>query len=313
MPDFGNIQSTMQAAPGMGAGSGGGRPPGKEPSLDLQPPQELARLARSLWSQFDEREASPERISRALALLPELCSVLDDTVRELSELRAKADRDRRFVSHEVRKRVHLANLALYRWGHLDDEERTSEESDRLLDALTRALEQLPRVVDDLWCDEDEDSEAPARKRPRPIRQVVEEILTETHPLAAERKVRLDAVGPLPEAPIDSGSLEVVLLNLVHNALSHLDHEKPERWAQVAVEAEDGGWCFSVLDNGVGIPEELQERVFEERVQGDGDHSGDGLGLTLARRLVEDNGGRIWLESREGDGTVVRFFWPSQEI
>ena len=67
------------------------------------------------------------------------------------------------------------------------------------------------------------------------------------------------------------------------------------------------WRISVADNGVGIPEAMQDRVFEQFVRAHPDVAdGTGLGLSIARAAVEQIGGRIWLESEHGEGTTFFF-------
>ena len=215
------------------------------------------------------------------------------------------ERYRSFLSHEMRSRLHLIRLALYQWDLLPGE--LEPEDERLMSTLHTATEQLARLAEDL---RPRGSSVPDARSSRPIREVVEELVQEAHPLATQQDAHLEALEPLPEAPVDGGRLELVLFNLIDNALRHLDPDKPERWTQVAVEPFAEGWRFSVIDNGVGIPEPLRSRVFDERVRGEGDVRGDGLGLALARCVVEEQGGRIWIESREGRGTAVRFDWPS---
>ncbi|MEJ5187563.1 MAG: sensor histidine kinase, partial [Candidatus Geothermincolales bacterium] len=80
--------------------------------------------------------------------------------------------------------------------------------------------------------------------------------------------------------------------------------------EVSVEAADEGAMVSVMDRGVGIAEEHRERVFERfyQVEEAQHHSkpGLGLGLFLAKRIVEEHGGRIWHEPRPGGGSIFRF-------
>jgi two-component system phosphate regulon sensor histidine kinase PhoR len=73
---------------------------------------------------------------------------------------------------------------------------------------------------------------------------------------------------------------------------------------------------SVADQGIGIPEEHQARIFERFYQVDGSarrrFGGTGLGLTIAKRIVEDHGGRIWVESKPRKGSVFYFVIPKSK-
>ena len=123
----------------------------------------------------------------------------------------------------------------------------------------------------------------------------------------------------PEVPAtlvgDPHRLNQVLVNLINNAIKFT--EQGQVFLQV-VPSEEGGWGgddyyllqFSVFDTGVGISLEGQERVFERFTQADGSTTrqfgGSGLGLTICKHLVALMGGRIWVESEPGKGTIFRF-------
>lgn len=110
----------------------------------------------------------------------------------------------------------------------------------------------------------------------------------------------------------SSLLEQVFQNLISNAIKY---RKPGVAPQIHVSAryEDGAWLFSVSDNGIGIPAEFRERVFIafQRLHGQ-EIPGTGLGLTLVRKVAEAHGGKVWVESEEGQGSVFWLRLPSPE-
>ncbi|MEX2011148.1 MAG: ATP-binding protein [Chloroflexota bacterium] len=134
-------------------------------------------------------------------------------------------------------------------------------------------------------------------------------------LFAERQgVRLTvaAAPAVPRVRGDEARLGQVLINLLHNAVKFSPTGGD---VTVRVEARDGEVVTSVEDRGVGIPTALQGRVFERfykvdraRVRG----GGTGLGLSIARHVVEQHGGRIWVESEEGRGSTFSFALPIAE-
>ena len=112
------------------------------------------------------------------------------------------------------------------------------------------------------------------------------------------------------AVADPGRVEQVLSNLVSNADKY---SPPESAIGVSVEAAGAEIVVTVTDEGPGIPEDQQEIIFE-RFRRLGHHltrptSGTGLGLFIARRLVEAMGGRIWVESQVGHGSSFKFTLP----
>jgi signal transduction histidine kinase len=116
--------------------------------------------------------------------------------------------------------------------------------------------------------------------------------------------------PLPTVRCDPVRAGSVLQNLVSNAVKYND--KPEKWIEIGwldPETEGGPAVLYVRDNGIGIPEKHWDSIFRifKRLHGrDRFGGGSGAGLTIARKLVERHGGRIWLESAPGEGTTFFF-------
>lgn len=111
---------------------------------------------------------------------------------------------------------------------------------------------------------------------------------------------------LPPVKADSDKIRIVLTNLIGNALKFTPQNgKIEVFAYLR-----GRFVYvSVKDNGIGIPREYHERIFERFVQVKKDINdgvGSGLGLAIAKKIVELHGGDIWVESKEGDGSTFTF-------
>jgi two-component system phosphate regulon sensor histidine kinase PhoR len=132
-------------------------------------------------------------------------------------------------------------------------------------------------------------------------------------LFAERqglRLVVDVPDGLPKVRGDEARIGQVVVNLLHNAVKFSADEGGE--VAVRARADDGEVIVSVADEGVGIPKNDQGRIFERfykvdraRVRG----GGTGLGLSIARNVLQQHGGRIWVESEEGVGSTFSFALP----
>jgi two-component system phosphate regulon sensor histidine kinase PhoR len=113
---------------------------------------------------------------------------------------------------------------------------------------------------------------------------------------------------LPEIAVDSSRLQQVLVNLIHNAIKFTS---PGGRIEVSAHAEEKFVIFSVQDSGIGIPPDDLARIFERFYKADRARTsgGTGLGLSICRHLVEAHGGKIWAESRPGEGSTFFFSIP----
>ncbi|MCB9587571.1 MAG: PAS domain S-box protein [Polyangiaceae bacterium] len=113
------------------------------------------------------------------------------------------------------------------------------------------------------------------------------------------------VGELPVVWADEGQLEQLFQNLLGNALKFRS-EEPR--IEVSAERVAGEWLFRVADNGIGIDPQFASRVFQmfQRLHGRERYSGSGIGLSIAKRIVERHGGNIWLDSSVAQGTTFCF-------
>ena len=144
---------------------------------------------------------------------------------------------------------------------------------------------------------------------------VDAVLSALEQRLAPRLLEQDAAierEPLPSAMLDKPRLDDLFSVLLDNALIHarpLDPAQPFR-IRISGERGDGLSRYRVSDNGPGIRAEYRERVFEifERLTAGGE-SGSGIGLSIARRIVESRHGRIWIEQAEQGGTAVVFELP----
>jgi two-component system sensor histidine kinase KdpD len=140
-------------------------------------------------------------------------------------------------------------------------------------------------------------------------QLVAQALEE---LPESGSIQVSARADLPLVSVDAVQIQRALVNVLENALRESPPGEP---VHVRVSATRQELLIRITDHGPGIPEEERERIFEpfHRVPGGPDQRGPGLGLAIARGFAEANGGRLWVESRPGQGASFVLALPAVEL
>jgi len=284
--------------------------------------EEARAFARQVPAEY--AIAVAERLYRALM---DITRITASTFRE-EGFRDRRDRARllggfgRDLAHELRNRLAAADASLQVLAHDLRGPRDAGDSDpagesplrslrteRALKALGVALHRIKGVADDVHSLAiAQGSEESAQGRRLPLRTLLEETVEELAGLAAEKGVRLEIQEVIPEVQVDATRVELVLINLLGNAIKYSDDSKVDRWVRIAVQRQEPAhWRIGVADNGVGIPESMQPLVFEQFVRAHPEVAdGTGLGLAIARAAIDQLHGAIWLQSEPGSGTTFYF-------
>ena len=261
-----------------------------------------------------------QRVTRANRAL--LRTTVDTFVAEYtSAIQERNERIRAFnrmASHELRTplgTLMFAAAALEQRSVATDPVRLARVSEAIrgnTERLSRLVENLQRIV--------RLSESPDGPNVQEIEVgvIANDIRTQIEDMAAARGVTIEIDQQLPALVIDPARLELILINLLSNAIKYSDPAKPNPFVQIACaagECPDGHVRLLVRDNGLGVPEELQEGIFERFTRAhahlDDTHgvSGAGLGLAIVAECVDAVGGRIRCHSTLGEGTVFDLVLP----
>lgn len=118
---------------------------------------------------------------------------------------------------------------------------------------------------------------------------------------------------LPQVTGDPTQFVQLLQNLISNALKYRRHVAPR--IHIGVEDKTREWQFSVRDNGEGIDPKQFDRIFQifQRLYAEDERPGAGIGLSICKRIVERHGGRIWVDSTLGEGSVFYFTIPKKQL
>jgi two-component system sensor histidine kinase KdpD len=154
----------------------------------------------------------------------------------------------------------------------------------------------------------------ALARSAAVDAIVSEALRRAASVLRHHRTTVDVAPDLPPVSVDPAAVAEVVYMLLDNASKYSPEGTTIRIA--ATEMDDHHVRLSVVDSGPGIPADLRERVFDKffRIPGrevrDQNRSGIGLGLPIARRIVESQAGRIWIEAGAAGGTAVVMALPA---
>lgn len=257
-----------------------------------------AALARG-----DLQARAPERGPAELAELAHSFNAMGENLERLFDSRRELVA---WASHDLR--TPLANMQAM----LEALEDGLGDPSEYVPAMRDQVRALSRLVDDLFELARIDADALTLELRRlPIAPVISSSLRGVEAEARLRHVRLaSAVDEALTARFAPEKVERVLMNLLTNALRHTPGDGS---VAVSVESLLDEVRVAVEDTGDGLDAEARERMFERFWRGDRSRTsrGAGLGLAIARGLVEAHGGRIWAEDREGGGARVCFTLPAR--
>jgi two-component system sensor histidine kinase KdpD len=175
-----------------------------------------------------------------------------------------------------------------------------EEADRLSVLVTEAI-QMARI---------EAGRVHLQRENYSLHDLVEPTLDKLRPVLDDRHIDVKLPSELPPVWVDRELIEIALRQLIDNALKYSPRDSP---VSVGAERSDDRVIVSVADRGPGIPEEEQSRIFEKFYRAEASRHqipGAGLGLVIAREIIQVHGGEISVESKPGEGSIFRFSLPT---
>ena len=259
------------------------------------------------------------RVSQAVEIIRQttMMHFLHLSAERVREREERLRRFNRMVSHELKNHVGAIKGAavLLREPWLDDEQRV-----RFQVMISDNAAGLERVLTNLEALSRLDSESRQRRNVL-LPQAAAEAARQLRRAAEARGVKIRIAEGLPTVEVDAAVVELCLVNYLSNAIKYSDASKKERWVEIrgelqfGVQPTGGELIVRVQDNGIGVPPQAREKLYEQFYRAHGDTvtgvEGSGLGLSIVRETVESMDGRAWAEFPDEGGTVFAFSLPSR--
>lgn len=229
-------------------------------------------------------------------------------IRELGRMNRDLDEFASIVSHDLK--APLRAIGFLARTLMDDEGGRMEEAgkEKVMHIMERTGK-MSRLIDGILA-YSRSTRGRSEKRPVDLAAEVPRIIDMLSPPVT---VRVTIDDELPVVSCERTQIRQVFQNLVQNAIDFMD--KPE--GEVRITCRPGGdhWAFGVADNGPGIEERHFERIFKifQTVRGGEHAAGSGIGLAIVKRIVEDHGGSVRVESEKGQGSTFLFTLPRHDV
>ena len=234
---------------------------------------------------------------------------LKESAKEIIILNEQLEQYAHITSHDLKEPLR----AIYSFADLFAKKykgKLDKDGDEYIDIIidgTKRMEKLINALMEYTC-------VGSNKKPfakTDCNKLLEIILRNLKVAISESNAKVDC-DSLPEVFAEENQIAILFQNLIGNAIKYCKNEKPE----IKINAKQNGneWLFSIKDNGIGIPKEHRERIFQifQRLHGRDKYEGTGIGLAICKRIVDLHGGKIWVESEEGKGSTFYFTLPIEQ-
>ena len=245
---------------------------------------------------------------KAEEALEKLNKDLESAVRQLRHTNKELQQFAYIAAHDLKTPLRAIGV-LAHWISTDYADKFDEQGREQVELLVDRAERMSMLVDSLL--EYSRTGQPSRRQEQvDLNAVLSEVIAVIDP---PENIEITVENDLPTVVCDRTRMTQVFGNLLSNAVKYTD--KPKGRITVGC-AEDGGfWRFSVADNGPGIEQKYFEKIFKifQTLSPRDGARGTGIGLAIVKKIVELNNGRVWLESKPGEGSTFFFTLPKQEF
>ena len=266
--------------------------------------QEQINIVREVAAQLAIAISQANLLARVKQHAAELESRVRERTAELQAANQELESFSYSVSHDLRAPLRAVD-GYARMLEEDYRERLDEEGRRLLRVVRDSSARMGRLIDDLLAFSRLSRQQPAARRVE-MAALVAEAAAEAR---GESRAALD-LAPLPDADADRAMLKQVWLNLIGNAFKY-SAKRADARVEIGARQEIGEVVYWVRDNGVGFDMRYAAKLYGvfQRLHRAEEFPGTGVGLAIVQRVVSRHGGRVWAESKLGEGACFYFSLP----
>jgi len=262
---------------------------------------ELASANKVLESEITERKNAEQ----ALALLNK---DLESTISELQRTNTELHEFAYITAHDLKTPLRGIGTLAY-WLSTDYADKFDEEGQKQVKMLAERAKRADKLVDSIlqYSNAGHDKE---EHEQMDLNTALPEIICEIEPPG---NIEITVENKLPVLMCKKKHISHIFQNIISNAIKYMDKEKGR--INVGCIEDDGFWKFSIADNGPGIDNKYYKKIFKifQTLSPTDETESTGIGLSVAKKLVKLNGGRIWVESNPGQGSTFFFTLPKSDV
>ena len=272
---------------------------------------EIGELAGSFNTMIADLRSSREALQRQLEVEERFARELAEKAKELSQSNAELDAFVYTVSHDLKAPV----VSLQGFSSLlmkDYEDSLDDIGKMYIERIQRNSEHMGILIDDLL-ELSRIGRIKGKEELVNVSGVIPDVTIDLASQLEERGTRLIVKDEMPTIQCDRTRVSQIFANLISNANKFMGEDNTDPTIEVGYDGQDSCHTFYVRDNGIGIDEEYHGKIFQmfQRLE-DIQTEGTGVGLAIVKKIVENWGGKIWVDSAKGKGTIMYFTVPKAD-